>query len=617
MRRISISLATLTPLLLASAAWSAPIWLDDDWNIVKSEAQASYYLAQPMTEENGVWPVTVYFQGGDIVNFKGSFNSEDISAGKSVGEYEIYYDNGHLLSTGSRNNLGQYEGLTRFYNDEGILSHEATFVAGKERGLGKYFYPNGQIEEEFTIIDGNRVGEDVHYYENSGSVWQRHRFTDGKAHGIQSTYYPNGSLRQESNSAMGTRQGEYKNYYENGQVSYQVTYLNDQPEGLGVSYNEDGSVYLEITYVKGKKHGVERGWYGEEQLRFEKPNVDGKLHGIVTNYYQSGNTKSIENFVKGRRRGSQRDFYDQIDAIQRNIMISAQGDKTSETRFDKNGVMTHEYLASFPNKKRISDEKNYKNAVLIERTQKNSAKKWQLEEKFDKKGKLTHRIEKVNGKRHNAYISIDIYTDNIETTYYKNGVRSGKRYVVTPLGKTIESGAYFKGKQTGVWLYRYNGLTRNESYNRKGQLHGELSVVDADGKRITWEHYRNGNRHGFTESYTDSGTLLAKGKYVSGKRDGQWLHQEEYESDVVIWSGEYQRGKKIGKWFAHSGAGYELGREQYDQQGRKQGIFYFFAEHGALKRIERYLDDEKNGNTDYYETDGKTYHSEDVATSLW
>ncbi|EGU36374.1 hypothetical protein VII00023_01805 [Vibrio ichthyoenteri ATCC 700023] len=623
MHRIYMSLAFLIALLTLSSSLAAnttetdsPIWLDDDWNIVKTEAQARYYLAQPLAEKQGVWPVTVYFQGGNIVNFKGTFNSGDISTGKSVGEYEIYHDNGHLLSTGSRNAKGQYEGLTRLYNDEGVLTQEATFVAGKEEGVGRRFYPSGAVEEEYTILGGERVGEDVHYYED-GNVWQRHRFIDGKAHGIQKTFYRDGSLRQLSTRAMGQRQGEHTNYYENGQISYQVTYLNDQPTGVALSYQEDGVLQLEVTFKNGKKNGLERSWYGQDQLRSERHNVDGKAHGVVTHYYDSGNTKSVENYVEGRRQGRQLTFYDLPDVVKSDSQINEHRDKTAETRFDEHGVMTYQYVATYHEKQRSSDEKKYRDSSLVAREQTDTKRKWRLNEKFDKHGKLIQRIEKVNGKYHNAYVTLDTYRDNLETTHYQNGVRSGKYSVVSLEGNLIDNGTYFKGKKTGVWQHRYNGLTRSESYNRKGQLHGEVSEVDANGKRLTWEHYRNGKQHGYTENYAKTGALLAKGKYLNDLREGQWQHQEEYEFDVVIWSGKYRKGKKVGKWFAHSAAGYELGRQQYDQQGRKQGAFYIFEEHGALKRIEHYKDDEPVGEFEYYGTDGQIYQSQESASITW
>lgn len=606
MRRISFSSIYLMPLMMISTVSAAPIWLDDDWNIVKSEAQASYYLAEPLTKAENGWPVTVYFQGGDVVNFKGTFNSGDISTGKSIGAYEIYYDNGYLLSSGSRNSKGQYEGLTRFYDDEGVLTQEATFVAGKEEGVGRLFYSNGGVEEEYTILGGDRVGEDVHYYKD-GNVWQRHRFVDGKSHGIQEAFYRDGSPRQQSNYVMGSQHGEYTSYHENGQVSYQIRYENDQPTGVGRSYHEDGLLYLEITYGNGKKNGPERGWHTKDQLRFEKHNIDGKLQGVTTEFYPSGNTKSIEHYEKGRRRGQQIEYYDQADLVKTETLINSKGEKTLQIHFDKNGDKTVHYTASYQNGHQIDDQKKYRHRMLVERKQSDSKKKWQLKEQFNESGKLTQRIEKVNGKYHNAYVLLDIYSDNIETTHYKNGVRNGKRSVITPTGKTIESGAYFKGKKTGEWQHHYNGLIRSESYNRKGQLHGEVSEVDANGMRLTWEHYRNGKQHGYTENYAKTGALLAKGKYLNDQREGQWQHQEEYEFDVVIWSGKYQRGKKVGKWFAHSAAGYELGRQQYDQQGRKQGTFYTFEEYGALKRIERYKDDEPIGQFEYYSTDGKMY----------
>ncbi|MDD1782567.1 hypothetical protein LRP49_15450 [Enterovibrio sp. ZSDZ35] len=609
MQRLLVRSLVLASMFSALTVWASPIWLDDDWNIVKSESQASYYLREPLVERDGVWPVSVYFQGGEILNFEGTFNSGDISTGKSVGEYKIYHDNGNLLSTGSRNEKGQYEGLTRFYDENGVLTEEAEFVASKRHGITRTFYPSGQVEEEYTNKNGIVVGENLYYFED-GTVSHRFNYVDGKTDGRQLYYSRNGTVSYSVHHKMDRVHGEYTSYYENGQVSHRVNYVNDKREGIGYSYSENGFLYLETAFRNDKKHGVVRGWYAEDKLRYEENYAYGKQHGSVTHYYASGNLKRVNYLVKGIQVGSQRSYFDRVDAVQEAANINKDGEVTDRVRFNEEGAKTYEYVASFKNKKRISDEKEYRNSVLVSRIQENEHKKWQLEERFDEEGNLTRREEEVAGKRHNVFIQIDVFTDNVETTHYKHGVRHGKYFVVTPVGDTIESGTYYNGKKSGSWVWHFDGIVRTENYNRKGQLHGELTSINADGRQTVSEQYRNGQLHGLTENYSDEGGLLAKGNYIDGKRDGQWQHQEEYEYDVRIWSGEYQDGIKVGKWFARSGAGYEMGREQFDELGRKQGAFYYFGESGNLKLIVRYVDDERDGNTDSYGTDGKIYYSE-------
>ncbi|WP_394210222.1 hypothetical protein [Enterovibrio calviensis] len=609
MKYLLIRIFALVSLLSATVTWAAPVWLDVDWNIVSSEPEASYYLAEPMVESDGVWPVSVYFQGGEILNFKGTLNSADISTGKSVGDYEIYRENGNLLTTGSRNDKGQYEGLTRLYDENGVLIEEADFLAGKRHGINRSFYPDGSVEEEYTNRNGIKEGENIHYFAD-GTVSHRFHFVDGKSDGVQWYYYPSGAIRYKVHYKMDKVHGEYTSYYKNGQLSHQLPYVNDKQEGVGYSYNEKGFVYLETPYKKGQKHGVVRGWHVEGKLRYEENYVAGKQHGAVTHYYESGNLERVNHLVKGKQRGTQRFYFDQTDALQEESIINDHGDVTSKLRFNKDGDINYEYVASYLNQREISDEKKYRDGVLISRIQTNAQKKWELEERFDNNGQLTRRSEEVNGKRNKAFIQLDVYTNNIETTHYQHGVRHGKRLVVSSTGEPVESGTYHQGKKSGAWVMHFDGTVRTENYNRKGQLHGELTQVNASGQQTTSEHYLNGKRHGLTENYNNQGMLLAKGNYVGGQRDGQWQHQEDYEYDVVIWSGEYQQGNKVGKWFAQSAAGYELGRQQFDTQGRKQGTFYYFGESGDVKRVERYVDGELDGDVDTYGTDGHIYETQ-------
>ena len=55
-----------------------------------------------------------------------------------------------------------------------------------------------------------------------------------------------------------------------------------------------------------------------------------------------------------------------------------------------------------------------------------------------------------------------------------------------------------------------------------------------------------GERHGYWETYYNSGKLDYKGNYVNGKKDGDW--EEYHEWCGIRFIGNYTNGLKIGVW---------------------------------------------------------------------
>lgn len=586
------------------------MWLDEDWQEVGSEEQASFYVKGPLVEQDGAWPTRVYYQGGETLRFKGTLNNPEPGNAKAVGDYEYYHSNGKLQSIGRRNDKGEFEGPTHFYNEEGVLISENNYFASQLHGTQKTFFANGQEDNVFQVFDGKRAGKCIHYYD-TGELRQSHNLVDGVPEGEQLVYFPSGVLKERSFYVLGKKHGQQQYFHENGQLSYQSEYQAGKLNGAALSFNDTGHKYMEVNYLNGERHGAMLVWDKHGQLIEQYHYVNGKQEGEKTSYDSFGNIKQIDNYKNGRKVGARHRYYPGGQKLKE---VSELDDKSRLIRrqlFDIDGNKTLEFTASYPNGKRIADEKHFKDGRLVKRDQKDQAKNWYLTERFDEAGELIERYETLDDKRHNLQLSNSSWgrLTIIESKNYRNGKLHGL-YTRMSDGELIEKGRYSNDLKVGQWQYhdRYEESRRVENYNQAGQLDGELKETSDKGQLLRLANYRGGQLDGTYLEYSADGTLQAKGKYVRGERHGSWQYVENYYPSM-FWFGEYKSGKQVGKWKAESEAGYELARTQYDDQGRAQGAFYYFSEEGLLKRIERYADGLRHGDTVEY-LKGKPYRTE-------
>jgi protein TonB len=70
------------------------------------------------------------------------------------------------------------DGITKYFDEGGILTSEIPFVSGKVEGVVKHFHPNGMLKESFQIVEGKRTGI-FESYDTLGSVLTTLNFYNG------------------------------------------------------------------------------------------------------------------------------------------------------------------------------------------------------------------------------------------------------------------------------------------------------------------------------------------------------------------------------------------------------------------------------------------------------
>ncbi len=640
-------------IFISPCTWAEIVWLDKNWNLVESEEQASFYIKMPLVEQNNLWPVTVYYQGGRVTKVKGTFDSPDIETAILVGYRQYYSPTGKRASEGNYNHDGKAEGILRFYDEDGRLESEQNFINGTVQGVRRYFYPDGNLERECDL-DAGYSGKCTFYYP-TGEIREIRLIVDNKIQGERLVYYPSGVIKEKEEYRAGQRYGLSQRFYEKGQLSSQHSYKNDKLDGVVASYHNNGSKYVEQVYLDGIRNGHQRIWNEQGQLTYEGNHVGGKLNGATISYYNDGKIKQQNNYVNGNEVGIQKSFFQEDKRLKEIEEFDEKGRKVFSQLFDEQGNIIVDYKATYPNDQKLSDRKYFENNKLVTIEQVDSAKDWYLFEKYNQQGTVIKRKETEKGKRNNLQVTMLYYEPlESESTHYQHGQRHGsyKREVID--GELIELGEYAFDKKVGRWQYNdhVNRTQTFQHYNQNSELDGEKKALNAKGKLIKLENYKDGQLHGKYESYTIHGRLQEKGVYVQGKRhgywqieqdlfvdpslgEGTWIHYEKEEMDKVdellyggnaqvsyyllnssLWSGNYQHGKRVGKWQTLSKNGYELASGQYDEQGREQGAFYYFSKPGLLYKIVRYLDGELHGDSEFY-IDGELSYTDHYQHGNW
>ena len=141
-------------------------------------------------------------------------------------------------------------------------------------------------------------------------------------------------------------------------------------------------------------------------------------------------------------------------------------------------------------------------------------------------------------------------------------------------------------KEIKVWTTKYpNGEVKEEYqyYN-----HPE------NNKRI---------KDGWYNSYYDKGESREVGKYIEGKKDGEWVDYYRngkfdgknvgYVDGKITIIENYKNGKRDGKWKEYSFTGTYLVSERNYEDGKLDGKWVLYNENGKIVSEKNYKDGER------------------------
>ena len=184
------------------------------------------------------------------------------------GLWSYYFDNGLLQAKGNYINgnggdqsdsgipKNNRDGLWKIYTSDGKLLQDQSWT-GIQQSL-KSYYPSGnlQVKREYSNYPKNNYVE-TKYFDENGNVESESTYLNGKLNGISREYYSNGKIMAEGNSVNGKSHGKLKSYFDNGQL--QMSFTADSTSlaagnALGEIFQYDKSGKL-INHVYANKDG--------------------------------------------------------------------------------------------------------------------------------------------------------------------------------------------------------------------------------------------------------------------------------------------------------------------------------------------------------------------------
>jgi len=158
---------------------------------------------------------------------------------------------------------------------------------------------------------------------------------------------------------------------------------------------------------------------------------------------------------------------------------------------------------------------------------------------------------------------------------------------------------------------------------------GNYRIMDQGGRRLNVT-LNQGVLDGVYEEYYANGNLYTTGRYVNGKKEGEWT---VYSENGKVWKkyqykndnlngryisyygntgmqeivGDYLDGKATGTWTYYFQNGSIEKRENYID-GKKNGLFTEWYSNGNKKSEINYVDGEVNGKVTVYYSNGRVFY---------
>lgn len=152
-------------------------------------------------------------------------------------------------------------------------------------------YPSGLPGVDYNVLDnsGKRHGVWVQQWKDTRNLLYRGQYEHGVPIGVWKRYYPNGDLSAEMTHVQDTAVIDAIMYHTGGKkVSSSGRFEHKKKTGLWKTYDTSGRIIAEENFVDSLFHGT-CVYYLESGSIVKKMNYDhGKLNGPVEEYFPSG-----------------------------------------------------------------------------------------------------------------------------------------------------------------------------------------------------------------------------------------------------------------------------------------------------------------------------------------
>lgn len=442
------------------------------------------------------------------------------------------------------------------YFDNGVLRLEGGIRNGKRNGLWRYYNPNGILTGESTYLDGDLSGPQKTYYLNGG-IHTEYYCDSNKTNGLYKEYYENGQLKAQSWYMNDLQQGRYFNYYKNGKIqntgylengknvgTINYLYSNGNPD-LDQVYNDD-NILVGIKQYDTKGNMLDSAMLpngnGKYTRRYENGQLlciatyaNGGLNDSLTLYYPNGKVMGKWLYKYGKFDGNAKrwDTMGNI-SMEKNYTL---GDDEGTYRSYNDGRLFYE--ANY-----LNDEQNGITKIYHTNGKVYKEYEWQNGERtgysnyysFD--GLLMYRLKYLEGAiiavsylgkdgKMVKDIPIDRYSGLIVTYFpsgvvsarinFKNGMINGMRTEYYASGVKFRETEFLCNDYHGSdKIYFANGVISEQSEYEYDELNNSYKSFYENGKIKEERTYYMGDLEGWSRTYDNSGKLTQEVRYIDG-----------------------------------------------------------------------------------------------------
>lgn len=443
--------------------------------------------------------------------------------------------------------------------------------AQKDTAKQAFYYPDGKISSEGEMLNGKPVG-----------YWR--------------AYYPWGVLKSEGSREQYLLEGSWKFYGETGDLKKEIQYKHGLKEGVVKIYDDSCVLIREESYMRDTLHGVNKENFSKGgALHLAVPFKKGVKDGIAYELSREGMIITLTTFkhgfikkkeeinrknVKGKQ-GSWREFYPD-SSLYKDMRYKNNVLNGYYKEYDRNGTLIVALL--------------YIDGIIQENPEELTSLK--IRREYHDNGQIKWEgTYNYLGEEEGTFKSFNEKGELIEAKVYTKGEllargkidKAGKRIGAWEFyysgGKLRAKGDYNEGQRIGNWIfYHVNGKTEQKGKYVKGENpHGDWIWYYSNGEVLRTESFWKGKEDGLAIEYSDTATIISKGEYIDGKKDGIWFYEMADHKE----QGSYIEGNKEGEWIYS----YPNGKPNFKGAfigGDPNGRHIYYYPNGRIKREEYY-----------------------------
>ena len=464
------------------------------------------------------------------------------------GYNKFYYGNGKISSEGSMRN-GKPDGFWKTYYSDGILKSIGNRLNFELDSIWLFFNDKGDTTQKIDYKNGKKNGYLFSYEygikkdKKVGGVISKELFLNDIKQGI-SYYYENGYLYKSITYKASKKNGLSKEFDKNGRIIVITEYNNDY-----IIYREKINSIDKI----GLKQGVWKTFHPNDKIAIESNYLNDTLSGYYKEFDMNGKIIKLEKYSFGK-------------LLADSLVSEANPIKWVED-FYENGKV--KFKGGYKDGLPIGLHKEYPQdgAVIIGK-------------EYDENGLfLGEGIVDENDKKQGSWKYYYETGELKSQGAFKDNLKTGEWIFYYQDGKIEQRGKYSSDKPSGLWTWFYtNGKIWREENLLKGVEDGSLT------------------------EYNKEGTVILKGDYVDGERDGVWNFNNGDNTE----EGTYQDGLQNGLWkgmFSNGKTNYQVNYIQ----GVPDGKYKLYYENGNIREEGVYSMGSKEKNWYKYDYEGNLY----------